>query len=108
MKLFRRDWWPGLPPTIDKRVMCSDCKFHSSAPAGWQYDRCKHPDADYGSYVRNSEPALCHDMRLSDAQCGKSAKWFVAEEPKPQTRMGETVAVGGGAGGAGRSITEDK
>lgn len=77
MQLFRRDWWPGLAPTIDKgRVMCSACIYHSSAKAGWQWDRCEHPDADLGSVVRNDETPKCADMRQSDAQCGPRARWF--------------------------------
>lgn len=76
--LVRDDYWPGHPPTIEKgRVMCSDCKYHSPAPAGWTYDRCDHPEADYGSIVRNDERAKCCDMRSSSAQCGAGGKWFV-------------------------------
>lgn len=78
--LFRSDYWPGLGPTIEKgRKMCSDCKFHDPAPAGWTYDRCDHPDADYGSLVRNDQRAKCWDMRASRSQCGKSARWFEAK-----------------------------
>lgn len=77
MKLFRSGWWPGLKPDISpKRVMCSDCAFHSAAMAGWQWDRCHHPDADLGSIVRNDQLPTCYDMRQSKAQCGASAKWF--------------------------------
>ena len=76
--LVRDEWWPGLPPTIDKnRVMCSDCKFHRSAPAGWQWDRCDNPKADLGSVVRNDQVPTCADMRNSTDQCGPTAKWFV-------------------------------
>lgn len=77
MKLYRSGWWPGHKATIQKdRVMCSDCKHHTSAVAGWQYDRCRHPSADYGSIVRNDQAATCHDMRNSESQCGFAAKWF--------------------------------
>lgn len=79
--LFRSNDWPGLPPTIEKgRVMCSDCKYHSAAVAGWQYDRCTHPEADYGSVVRNDQQLKCTDARYSIAQCGESGKWFVRKE----------------------------
>ncbi len=75
--LFRRDWWPGPPPTIAKdRLMCKDCKYHGGpAMAGWQWDRCHHPEADYGSVVRNETPT-CADMRDSSAQCGSHGRWF--------------------------------
>lgn len=77
MSLFRSGWWPGRKPTIEKgRIMCSDCDFHSSAMAGWQWDRCHHPDADYGSIVRNDQPLTCADCRLSESQCGEQAKWY--------------------------------
>lgn len=76
--LFRSESWRGLPPTIEKsRIMCSDCKYHRAAMAGWQYDRCEHPDADYGSVVRNDQSLRCADARSSSAQCGRSGKWFV-------------------------------
>lgn len=75
-KLFRGGYWPGPKPDISPdRKMCSDCLYSSAAHAGWQWDRCRHPKADYGSVVRNERPK-CHDMRLSSDQCGKSAKWF--------------------------------
>lgn len=81
MKLFRSSYWPGHPPDITKaRIMCSDCRYHSSAMAGWTYDRCHHPDADYGSIVRNDERLTCHDARYSEAQCGLEAKWFKAKD----------------------------
>lgn len=77
MGLFRTGWWPGPAPTIAKdRVMCSDCKYHRSAMAGWQWDRCEHPDADMGGIVRNNETPKCCDMRNSSSQCGISARWF--------------------------------
>lgn len=75
--LFRRGWWPGPAPDISpNRKMCSDCVYHSSALAGWQWDRCHHPKADMGSVVRNDQDAKCCDIRDSELQCGKSAKWF--------------------------------
>jgi hypothetical protein len=75
--LFREGWWPGLPPTINpKRIMCSDCKFHRSAMAGWQWDRCENPKADLGSVVRNDQVPTCWSMRESADQCGPDAKWF--------------------------------
>lgn len=78
MSIVRRDWWPGIGPTIEKgRVMCSDCKYHSAAHAGWQWDRCYHPDADYGGIVRNDQQPTCADVRESSSQCGRVAKWFV-------------------------------
>ncbi len=76
MSLFRSGWWPGLPPTQKKRVMCSDCKYHRAAMAGWQFDRCEHPDADMGSYVRNDQQPTCADVRLSSSQCGEAGRWF--------------------------------
>lgn len=79
MNLFRSDWWPGpLPNIFERRVMCWDCKYHKSAMAGWQWDRCEHPEADYGGVVRNETPT-CADMRNSEAQCGSSGKWFVPQ-----------------------------
>lgn len=80
--LSRIDWWPGPAPSITKgRVMCSDCRFHRPAPAGWQYDRCENPKADMGSVVRNDQTPKCCDMRDSSSQCGIVAHWF---EPKTQ------------------------
>lgn len=77
MRLFRSSWWPGPGPNISKeRVMCDKCQFHSAAMAGWQWDRCSHPDADYGSVVRNDQQAKCYDMRMSNDQCGEIGKWF--------------------------------
>ena len=77
MGIFRRDFWPGLPPTIKKdRVMCDQCAHHTGAVAGWQWDRCHHPLADMGSVVRNDQKAKCCDMRYSSDQCGESGKWF--------------------------------
>ena len=82
MKLFRSGWWPGHGPTIDRnRIMCSDCRWHNAAPAGWQYDRCRNPKADLGSIVRNDQIPTCHNIRHSDAQCGLAAVWFAAKEP---------------------------
>lgn len=81
MSLFRSDWWPGPKPNIGKgRIMCTQCKFHRTAHAGWQWDRCLHPEADYGSVVRNDTPK-CYDMRMSSAQCGERGKWFVKRAP---------------------------
>lgn len=83
--LVRSEDWPGVPPTIEKgRKMCSDCYYSSPAPAGWQYDRCNHPDADYGSIVRNDQQAKCCDMRDSESQCGRKAKWFKAAKDQPR------------------------
>jgi len=48
--------------------------------AGWQYDRCGHPDADYGSVVRNDQKITCADCRNSEGQCGRLAKWFAAKD----------------------------
>ena len=74
--LVRGDWWPGLPPTIAKgRVFCSDCKHRDGAGAGWQWDHCNHPKADYGSVVVRGR-ATCADMRASKKQCGFDAKFF--------------------------------
>ena len=76
-KVFRSGYWPGIEPTIaTDRIMCSDCKYHSSALAGWQYDRCSHPKADYGSVVRNDQKPVCWEVRYSTSQCGERAKWF--------------------------------
>lgn len=84
-ELVRSDEWPGVPPTIEKsRKMCSDCYYSSAAEAGWQYDRCHHPDADYGSIVRNDETPRCCDMRFSESQCGRKAKWFKAAKDQPR------------------------
>lgn len=75
--IFRTDWWPGLKPTVTKdRVMCSGCKHHREALAGWQWDRCCHPEADYGSVVRNDQKPTCADVRLSPSQCGSAGIWF--------------------------------
>lgn len=77
VELFRTEWWPGVAPTIKKnRIMCSACKYHSSAPAGWQWDRCSHPEADFGGVVRNEGRTTCADIRNSSAQCGVAGKWF--------------------------------
>lgn len=81
MELFRMGWWPGPAPDISKdRIMCSDCRYHHPAFAGWQWDRCHHPSADMGSIIRNDETALCCDMRNSSAQCGLRARWFEAKK----------------------------
>lgn len=81
--LFRRGPWPGHPPTIEKgRVMCSDCRFHGAAMAGWTYDRCDHPDADLGSIVRNDQRPTCAEVRHSSAQCGYDARWFEAKKER--------------------------
>jgi hypothetical protein len=75
--IIRHGYWPGIGPTIAKdRVMCSDCKFHSAALAGWQWDRCRNPKADYGSIVRNDRAPTCWDIRDSTAQCGPRGEWF--------------------------------
>lgn len=91
MSLYRSGWWPGLPPSAEKRAMCSDCIYHSAAPAGWQWDRCHHPSADFGGWVRNERPT-CADVRLSSAQCGKGAAWF---KPKGSATPGGFVIEGG-------------
>ena len=63
--LFRRGWWPGLPPEIGKRVICSDCKFHRAAPAGWQWDRCDHLDTVAEGF-RALGDRLCREIDLAD------------------------------------------
>lgn len=89
--IFRAGWWPGLPPTVEKgRTMCSDCRFHSAAGAGWQWDRCRHPEADFGSVVRNDQAPTCADVRLSSAQCGESARWFESRTETAQKRSTAT------------------
>lgn len=81
--LFRRGWWPGVPPNVKKdRIMCSDCVYHHPAMAGWQWDRCYHPEADYGSVVRNDQNATCADARESTNQCEPDGKWFKRKENK--------------------------
>ena len=74
--IFRIGYWPGPPPQIGKRVMCSDCRYSSYAEAGWQWDRCHHPKADLGCIVRNDQVPKCYEIRNSSAQCGIKAKWF--------------------------------
>jgi hypothetical protein len=88
--VFRRDWWPGLKPDISpERKMCSDCIYHSAAMAGWQFDRCYNPDADLGSVVRNDQRPTCADIRNSEKQCGRSARWF---KERPQGEFDRCMA----------------
>lgn len=81
------------PESKSKRVMCSDCRYHSAAMAGWQWDRCSHPDADLGNIVRNDQKPTCEDIRNSWGQCGITAKWF-----EPTTSPIQIVPVKAGGG----------
>lgn len=76
--LYRLGWrFDEPPPDISPvRVMCSACAHHSAAMAGRWWDRCKSPNADLGSVVRNDETPTCIDMRKSERQCGLTARWF--------------------------------
>lgn len=83
MGIVRSGYWPGIKPIIEPdRKMCSDCKYHYAASAGWQFDRCSHPKADLGSVVRNDQHPTCADVRLSSSQCGKSAVWHEKKPPR--------------------------
>ena len=74
------NWSDSAPSTDPRRVMCSSCKYHDAAPAGWIFDRCHHPNADPGNVVRNDHLPMCRDVRSSTAQCGYRGKWFVQKE----------------------------
>lgn len=80
MNLFRRNMPLGVKPNADKnRILCSNCVYHSSVVAGWTYDRCGHAEADNANLVRNEGKPTCWEIRLSESQCGETAKWFKAK-----------------------------